>query len=676
MSTDFFERQATAHRHTGRLVWLFCLAVIGIVAASWLVAFLAVDYVEASNAAHGRPNPPGLAMVPLYVAIASALLILLGTLYKIVELRGGGSVVAEQVGGRLLHHNTSKAAERRLLNVVEEMALASGVPVPPVYLLESEESINAFAAGYSPSDAVIGVTRGTVEKLSREQLQGVIAHEFSHILNGDMRLNIKLIGVLNGILLLGLIGAILFRIAALSGSGSSRKNGGAGLVLLLVALAVFILGYLGTFMGSLIKAAVSRQREFLADSSAVQFTRNPAGLAGALKNIGAKLQGSLVKHPHAAEASHMFFAQGIQVGFTSLLATHPPLKQRILAIDPGWDGKFPTTASSQATATAPATATATPVAATAATAVPAAMGLVGQQQAAAPAQPVADVAGAPGQVGNPTPDHHLYAAQLIRSLPDQLTAAAHEAYGARAVIYSLLLDQDPKIRDRQLQTLDQHSTPDVVKLTRQLIPIVDALDIHTRLPLVDMTLPALRSMSTAQYRTFVSCFQELVAADEQLELFEWILHHILLRHLKPQFERVRPARVVYYGLQRLGEPCSVLFSSLAQVGHTDDQAAIAFAAAKGVLDDVPLQLLDSSDCDLPQLQSALDQLAQVAIKQKERLINAAAACIAADQEVSVREAELLRAISDTLDCHMPPLLPGESIAPVAAAGSAQPVKTS
>ena len=380
----------------------------------------------------------------------------------------------------------------------------------------------------------------------------------------------------------------------------------------------------------------------------MQFTRNPAGLAGALKNIGAKLSGSLVKHPHAAEASHMFFAQGIQVGFTSLLATHPPLEQRIRAIDPEWDGKLPTTASSQATATS----------SSAAAAVPAAMGLVGEQQATAPAQPVADVAGAPGQVGNPTPNHHLYAAQLVRSLPDQLTAAAHEAYGARAVIYSLLLDKNSKIRDLQLQTLDQHSTPDVVKLTRQLIPVVDALDMHTRLPLVDMTLPALRSMSTAQYRTFVSCFQELVAADQQLGLFEWILHHILLRHLKPQFERVRPPRVIYYGLQRLGEPCSVLFSSLARVGHTDDQTAIAFAAVKGVLDDVPLQLLDSNDCNLGHLQNALEQLAKVAIKQKERLINGAAACIAADQEVSVREAELLRAISDTLDCHMPPLLPG------------------
>ncbi|MCH2117222.1 MAG: M48 family metallopeptidase [Pirellulales bacterium] len=682
MSTNFFERQDTAHRHTGRLVLLFCLAVIAIVGGSSLVTYLAVDYVESQNVAHGYHNVSGLnkTAAALYVGIGSAVLIVLGTLFKIAQLTGGGSVIAEQLGGRLLHHNTSKGSEQQLLNVVEEMALASGVPVPPVYLLEGEDSINAFAAGYSPSDAVIGVTRGSVEKLSREQLQGVIAHEFSHILNGDMRLNIRLIGVLHGILLLGLMGEFLLRTAAFSGSGRDKKDGGLGLVVVLVALAIFILGYVGMFMGSLIKAAVSRQREFLADASAVQFTRNPNGLAGALKRIGAKLQGSSIKHHHASQASHMFFAQGVNLYFASL-ATHPPLKQRIEAIDPAWDGQFPTiTSKTTGPTSAPAkkqtsTAAAVPTAAMAAAGV-AAMSLSGQQQSQTPGPAVADLAQASGQIGNPTVDHQRYAAQLIGSLPDELTTAAHEAYGARAVIYGLLLDKDPEIRDRQLQTLDQQASPDVVKLTHQLIGAIDALDAHTRLPLVDMTLPALRSMSTDQYRTFVTCFQALAAADEQLGFFEWILHHILLRHLKPQFERVRPARVVYYGLQRLGEPCSVLFSSLARVGHTDAQAAVAFAAAKEVLDDVPLQLLDSNDCNLAHLQNALEQLAQVAIKQKERLINGAAACIAADQEVSVREAELLRAISDTLDCHMPPLLPGQLIAPVTTADSAPPDKTS
>ena len=229
-----------------------------------------------------------------------------------------------------------------MINVVEEMALASGVPVPPVYLLPEEQGINAFAAGYSPSDAVVAVTRGTAEQLSRDELQGVVAHEFSHILNGDMRLNIRLIGVLHGILLLGLIGRFLLRSGYYSGHRRNSKDN-SGAVLLVMGLVLLVLGFVGSVCGNLIKAALSRQREYLADASAVQFTRNPGGIAGALKRIGAAVMGSSLKHSNASEMSHMYFSQGVWEGFTGMMATHPPLPKRIRALEPNWDGKFPTT---------------------------------------------------------------------------------------------------------------------------------------------------------------------------------------------------------------------------------------------------------------------------------------------------------------------------------------------
>jgi hypothetical protein len=511
---------------------------------------------------------------------------------------------------------------------------------------------------------VIGITRGCAEQLSREQLQGVIAHEFSHILNGDMRLNIRLIGVLHGILLLGLIGQMLFRIIAYSGhrrSSNNKNGGGIVIVILVTGLALVVLGYLGTVMGNLIKAAVSRQREFLADASAVQFTRDPDGIAGALKRIGGLVYGSKLKSPNAAEASHMYFAQGVSSGLTSMLATHPPLPERIRRIDPQWDGKFPDVAADVA-ANVAADATVTAVAGAQMA------GFTGDEAiAAARTVPVDVVEHASDQIGEPRESHRQYAAELVERLPDVVVAAAHEPYGARAVLFALLLDDDPDVRGRQLDALARLATPDVVKLTEELAPKIDKLDVRTRLPLVDMSLPALRAMSDGQYRAFTQCFGELVRADDRLALFEWSLHHILLRHLKPQFEPVRPVRTSYWGMQRLGQPCSVLLSTLAYVGHEDDQAAQAFAYADDLLPEVPMKLLPRDQCNLHQLQDALEQLQQVASKQQQRLIDAAAACICADREVSTREAELLRAVCDMLDCPMPPLLPGQRVEPVTAA---------
>ena len=345
MATDFFERQSDARRSTKWLVGMFALAVVaivGIITAATAAGVGVWNQNRELQLAAGLSDTPQLDVwqVPLLAGVGSLAMILLGSTYKVAQLRGGGTTVAENVGGRRIPPNTIDPIERRLVNVVEEMALASGVPVPPVYMLPDEQGINAFAAGYSPSDAVVAVTRGTAEQLTRDELQGVIAHEFSHILNGDMRLNIRLIGVLHGILLLGLIGRFLLRSSYYTDRRSSKDSGGGAL--LLVGAILVVVGLIGSLCGNLIKAALSRQREYLADASAVQFTRNPGGIAGALKRIGAAITGSRLQHRNATEMSHMYFSQGVWEGFSGLMATHPPVSKRILAIEPNWNGKFPT----------------------------------------------------------------------------------------------------------------------------------------------------------------------------------------------------------------------------------------------------------------------------------------------------------------------------------------------
>jgi len=642
MSTDFFQRQSSARRSTKWLVAMFCLAVVAIVGVVLVVTALGMGVLgDVEQATHMRNLTPAQKWAaPLGAAAGALVLILGGSLFKVTQLRGGGTTVAETVGGRRVAPSTTDLVERRLINVVEEMALAAGVPVPPVYLLPEEQGINAFAAGYSPSDAVVAVTRGTAEQLSRDELQGVVAHEFSHILNGDMRLNIRLIGVLHGILLLSLVGRVLFRMA---GNSRGGKNNPA-VIFLGTGLAMIVIGSLGSLFGNLIKAAVSRQREYLADASAVQFTRNPGGIAGALKRIGAAITGSRLQHRNAAEMSHMYFSQGVWEGFTGLLATHPPLTKRILALEPNWNGRFPS-------------ASKTPIALAE---VAGASGFVGAA-AASDDVPLEVVRHASDQVGEPTEIHRQYANQLVSTLPREIVEAVHEPYGARAVIFSLLLDQDPGIRNRQMQALDATTTPDIVALTAQLAPVVQQLDARVRLPLVDMSLPALRAMAKSQYVEFSHAFQKMVQADKRLGLFEWTLHRVLLRHLRPQFEQTAPPRIAYYGLQRLARPCSVLLSTLAYAGNEIDEARTAFDQADNFLTGVNVELLTTGECGLKQLDDALTQLTKVAARQRERLIDACAAAICADREVKIHEAELLRGISDMLDCPMPPLLPGQNV---------------
>ena len=639
MATDFFDRQDEARRNTTRLVVLFMLAVLAIMVSIHVVLAFALGYLGADERTGGIDwsllADPSIAVIAV---IGTLLVVGGGSLFKVAQLRGGGRVVAEQLGGRLLHPDTTDPSERKLLNVVEEMAIAAGTTAPPVYLLEQEEGINAFAAGFTPDGAVIGVTRGAATRLTRDELQGVIAHEFSHILNGDMRLNIRLIGLLHGILIIGMLGYFVLRMTAVSGGRGrrSRDQGNAALPMLAIGLGLMIVGFFGTFFGNLIKAAVSRQREFLADAAAVQFTRQPAGIAGALRKIGGLPAGATIQSPNAPEASHMFFGRATS-GLSALFSTHPPLPERIRRIDPSWDGTFPEVA-----ATAPAPAEGHPAAAGFA---PAAGG------APSGARHALD------HVGQPTRDHIQYAARLLDGLPEAVRTAAHEPYGARALVYALLLDRDAGVRRRQLEHLERAADPGVFEETLRLVPVIVQLATAARLPVVEIALPALRELTAEQYRIFKANVAVLVEADEGIDLFEWTLQRILLHDLDAHHGGAKPPRVRHRSLEPLQSQCELLLSVLAHAGHRDGQAAeTAFEAGRQALGLPQAHLRGRTDATLEGLDGALTDLEGAAPQVKRRLLDAVVACVTADRQVTATEAELLRAISASLGVPMPPLL--------------------
>lgn len=666
---DFFERQEKARRSTKWLVVYFLAGVAMMVASVYLAVVLILGgFTTYRHHRFRQYEDDGRAQIELWnprlfegVAVCTLAIIGLGSLFKTMELGQGGSAVATMLGGRPLSPTTIDPDERKLLNVVEEMAIASGVPVPQVYLLPDEQGINAFAAGHSTGDAVITVTEGSLRMLNRDELQGVIGHEFSHILNGDMRLNLRLIGLVFGILCLAIIGRVLLQTRS---SNSRDRN-----PLPLLGLALLIIGWVGVFFGRLIQAAVSRQREFLADASSVQFTRNPAGLSGALQKIGRYSFGSHIESPQAEQASHMFFGNAMGEPFFGLMATHPPIAERIRAIDPSWDGTFPPIPKEQAEVMQRAAfaelerrRSAEPSLLTTMFGASGTSALAETptfEREPAPPRVIAPQA-VITHVGNPTPAHLEYAQEVRNSIPETLRMAAREALGASALIYALLLSDDETVRGKQLAQLGSSTSGGVVPETLRLWPEVRTVATRAKLPLVDLALPGLRHLSPDQFRQFRAAVQALVESDGEIDLFEYVLQKIVLRHLEPQFAGARKPLVQYYSFKPLAGDCSILLSALAYAGSQDpNEVATAFRQGAEPLcraGQADLGLVPQAQCDLSQVDVALNRLSQAVPQIKKNVLNACAQTVAADGVIQEFEAEMLRAIADTLDCALPPFI--------------------
>ncbi len=634
---NFFKRQDEARRASRRLVVLFGLAVLAVVAAVDLVVFLLMRQGEARALGYIPPLTDWLAQHPrMVVGTTLAVLAIIGvaSFYKTMILGGGGGVVARSLGGVRISADTTDPLQRRLLNVVEEMAIASGVPMPEVYLLEQESGINAFAAGHNTSNAAIGVTRGTLTTLNRAELQGVIAHEFSHILNGDMQLNVRLMGLLFGLLVIAMIGRIVLR-------GATRVRGdrkGGVMIVVLIAVAVLIIGYIGLFFGRLIQAAVSRSREALADASAVQFTRDPNGLRGALVKIGASTAGSRVGNPEVEEVAHMLFAPGM----SRLFATHPPLLERLKAIDPRFDPKEIDSARARLAAAAV------------------------EAEAPAPTMKAADSmsmidlpATAPSViaelVGNPGTAHMQLAREIRQSQPEALVAAGRHPQSARAVLLALALDSNAETRARQKQVIAQRLSPEIAAMTGALEQHVDALEPEQRIPALLRAFPALHQLTHEERVQLMACLNGMIPRDGNVSLHSYVLRKLAQMHMR---DDLNPgARVSRLTLQEVQQDAQVLFSVLAQHGHSDATSARR-AYEAGMHHLFPRErpsygIAGSWAAALDVALSRLDQLAPVA---KEQLVEAMVATVTHDQQLTMGEAELLRAVCASVHCPLPPLV--------------------
>ncbi|MBI5801344.1 MAG: M48 family metallopeptidase [Verrucomicrobia bacterium] len=636
---DFFTHQDRARRRTGRLVVLFALAIALTVGCVYLA--LAAGFRHEEFQKHGWP---GLWDGELFCWVAGGTLLVIsaGSLFKIIELSAGGRVIAEILGGRLVQGHTADIHERRLLNVVEEMAIASGLPVPPAYVLSKETGINAFAAGFSPQDAVIGVTRGCIERLTRDELQGVIAHEFSHILNGDMRLNLRLVGWIHGLVCLALLGRVLLRAA------TEADDGRAFVVLGGIGLVLVVVGAVGMFAANLVKAAVSRQREYLADAAAVQFTRNPDGLAGALKRV---MQAhSFVLTPQAEQASHLFFCRGT-ARLAGWFSTHPPLADRIRRLDPAYQSGREREMVLTAEETRIMAEHQAEIAALLGSGAPP-KPRPARVQLLRPAQVLAQI----GVVDSP---HLQHAGCVLAELPPEFTAAAREPFGALALTYALLLSRQDGTRAIQERHLAARTggplTDEVRRLHALLVPLPD----RVRLPAAELALPTLRLLSSAQFAEFRHTAAVLSGADSQIDLFEFALEKMIVRHLEPAFGRV-PAvvKIQFHAIGPVAGDCNRVLSALAHLSHqnalTVAQAHAAGIAALRLPETTPL--LPLAECGLAAVEQALNRIAQCTPGLQRRVIQACAHAVAADGEIESGEAELLRAVCAALDAPAPAFL--------------------
>ena len=641
---NFFKSQDIARRNTTLLVVLFALAVLSLILITNLILMFAFSQQNTT----GLSNAPEMQnfqqtfnwKISLGVAIAIIVVVSLGSLYKISSLSGGGARVAEMMDAKLLINGSHDLNQKKMLNVVEEMAIASGTPVPPVYLLE-EDGINAFAAGYTPGDAVIGVTRGAIEKLSREQLQGVVAHEFSHIFNGDMRLNIRLIGILYGIMLMGTIGYYMLR----SSSRSRQSKNGGGIIAL--AIAFMVIGYAGTFFGNLIKAAVSRQREFLADATAVQYTRNPDSIAGALKRIGGDAFGSHLNNANAAEIGHTLFGEGMRSYFGGLYATHPPLEKRIFAIDPGWDGEFDDgTLITKATTSQPSQEK-----------TGAREKILGNNVLITTILAALADGSLLNQTGQPDVPHLKHTQQLLKNIPTELLSAAHQPSTARAVVFLLLLDNEESIRNEQLKHLQNNADSNIYITLTKLLEQQSIIKAEYRLPLVEIALSALRQLSTKQYDLFKINIDTLIKSDKKISLFEWSMHTIITRSLDAVLHGKPDTVPARHSLKQLSPWCEILLSLLAHTGASKTHTASSiFQQASLEIGLTEIKLLDKNHLDIKKLNQSVEQLIKLKPLKKPQLLKACALCITADHKITPEETELFRAIAICLNCPMPPLI--------------------
>jgi len=644
---DFFAQQDIARRNTRLLAILFGVAVLLLIILTNIVVAAFLFFGQDYNLYAGSSGWAGFFQqfnLERFVSVGLGVGAIVGLVVLIhwIRLASGGKNVAEGMGGTRILPQTRDRAERRCLNVVEEMALAANMPVPAVYVMNNERGINAFAAGITPADAVVGVTRGTIVHLKRHELQGVVAHEFSHILNGDMRLNVRLASMLKGITFIGDIGHLLLRSGHRVRSGSSSNGAGIGLPVL--GLALTALGWLGGLAAGFIKAAISRQKEFLADASAVQYTRSPESIADALKVIGGYVPGTLVHAARAMEMSHIFFGQ-IEHRLWQVFATHPPLPMRITRVDPDWDGQY-IKRKTLHHELEPSRPGAGEVGVGRAAVVAAAMaGALLSDELSADAEPADE--------GASEEDFEQDTAER-EALPVALVRYSHEPLGAQAIVCSMLMDFDDAVRQPQFAHIAQTEVRGLEELVATLYPAIHELGAPHRLPLLELCLPALKAMSEKQYRVFKKLLRSLVQADRHVALYEWCVYQLVRHYLDPEFVQVTPSKARHRKLKNVSVHLQAVLSVLAHQDNEDP--ARAFALGAEALGIPQLQLLPRDQSSVSAFSKGVDALADCYPLLKPRILKAMSLAAGADAELRPEEREIIASMAAVMDCPSPELL--------------------
>lgn len=671
---DFFDHQEAARRRSLWLSLWFVLAVAAVCVMMCGLVFLACaagSLLVTWGTGDAVPTGPGPALLPIpiwqpklyaWTSGITAGFILLMSLMRMRQLAAGGRTVAKLIGARLMDPASPKREERVFVDVVEEMALAAGAPVPELYVLPGEWALNSFVAGRTLADAALFVTEGALVRFDRDQLQAMVAHEFSHLLCGDMRLNLKLMGLVHGLFAINLLGEGLLgpgaatgrrdsglELGALSATAGRRKNLGSpetadavrglgALLLAAIGLVVALVGWNGAFFGRIITGWVAREREFLADAAALQFTRHPEALIGLLATANAWPQGGVLRVRGAAEFSHMCLLQVLPGEASWMTSTHPPLPERILRVEQMGGRIVGIKVPKRELKAEPA---AIPMSAPP----PAPLPTIGAGELLA-------------QAGLPVASHLAWSANWLAKLSPELRTAAHEPAGAEAVVDLLLLRNCGGTHAALRADLAAAAPPAVAQSLRTLSPRVAALNDFDAIPLLELCLPALRAATPPDYQRLMQSVQRITQADRQVDLFEFALQRMLRRHLAPTFAP-GSTTVNAFSTAQLPQDCSVLLSLLAHAGAAAGEARDAFDQGSKELREIrhQLDLLPVEECGLGKLEAALDRAAAAPPDWKRKILAACAAAAASDGTLTAREAELLRAFADAFDCPVPPLIP-------------------
>ena len=632
----FFDQQDAARKRSRVAVFGFALVVLLTVVSVGLITLMAlVALDEPPETAPQAPREWIDFLVPVMATSSFCFfLISLGTLHRHLQMRKGPDCIMKAIGGAPLDPHTLREEERRLQHIVEEMSLASGVPVPSIYIIESP-SVNAFAVGLSPERAGVGVTRGALAAFNRDELQGVIAHEFSHILWGDMRLNTRLIAWLAGLFLISELGVFFVRLGIYSPRGRRNSKDNGGIFLAIFGAAIWVCGSVGLLFGRILQASISRQREYLADASAVQFTRNPAGIGNALRKLGKGSRRARLEAPETMECAHMMFGNVKHFSFLNAFATHPPLHRRIRQVLPDWDGSYlePGTASAPASPAPPPAASRRP-------------------------QPAAGLQALHAAVGTVTATGLQQTRSWLQHLPAGLREDLHDPDTARAMVCLLLLSDAADFRNAQVRILNTRNETSVLNGISRLQRACPRLHPEDRLPLLDLCVPALRTLPTEAKHGLLTLVAELIQADGKVSLYEYAVQQVLRAALEPEAaSKARQRQRV--SVQACEREISLFLTVLARIGaDTESQVQESFAASLNVFREahggIGIRLLPAEACRLSELNQAFDPLSRLPPQIQQRLLQAGLAAISVDGEIRDAENNLFRAAAAALHIPLPP----------------------